>query len=1217
MRPGVPWSVKGIDDEARQAAKSAAREAGLTLGQWLNTVIKESADGDYGAQAGHQQSPHTSHHSDDEIKDRLDKLADQLSSLTQQGQDTAVARFMQPAEPVAPAESGAIEAIVGRIDTNERRADTGFAEINERLRDLAEQLSALPASGLPERPEDVPGFTALETALRNIVDHIEQSEQRSSESLAGIQQQMAEIAARATDTQNEVVSSTVPAIASLEQRFLDLAERVKSAQPDQTGEIRDYVDTSLAKLSQRIDAVRHSADAVADQAQSIARQSASEYSEKLEVRLRSVVDQALAAQAPAPDITGLQKEIESLNQRVDDIKAETASERDVQALQTAIEKLSQQIDAGPDLSPVSELDKRLGELASQIEQSKGDDGLGSQVGELARHVQDLDARVQEALAGDDQTSGNDAIAAQIASVNDRLAATEQKLGHLETIDRSIAQLFDSIEQNRAWAKEVAEEAASRIAQQTSAEPNPDQFAPSSELQALKEGLGAVRASAELSDKRNQETLEAVHDTLEQIINKLADVERSAPTASAPLRDVAPDNELVAPEDTSMQAMSQVSPPLDPAEQATPASNPFAQFAEQANDANGTMQAQQARAAPDPDFVLPPDPFSSTSQSAEPAPQPAAAMSEPLGQVPDSIVAAPEEAMPPEQPVATVPPLSEPPVQPPLDVEREDFIAAARRAAQTAAPQNRASLLGNLNIGASGTQLGATAPDAEDEKSGSIFSLPFLRRGKAAQTEEPPQPHAAAGTVTEPAEAQADAAVNGKRRQLILAGLIVLAAVSAYSMSGYNKKPAAPKPVTPAPSATEQETGDLQQLKDSLLQARRTLAATTDESPALQPLTQSTTRSDRTAKANRMADLVSLSPGPVESQPSVPLPSADPVQTASFGTLAVNPSKSDSDISEKSGAMPAAAPRAPATDPDAQQSPGQLPEAIGSESLRKAAMGGDANAQFVIASRYLDGKLVPQDFKEAANWYRKAAAQGLAPAQYRLGTMFERGRGLPKDMTAARLWYERAAERKNVKSMHNLAVIYSNNQGGDAQFELAAKWFTMAAGHGLRDSLYNLAVLHERGLGVPEDMNEAYFWFGVGARHGDADAGAKFASVKRQVPDADRAKLDARIAAWAPEKPDASGNLVSITDPSWNVSAGPKPAPQPTADETPAVQVSNADLILKAQQLLSDMGYDVGPQDGVMGSRTANAVRLYQLQTGQQVNGTVSEELIQNLEAPRG
>ena len=38
-----PWSVKGVEPEAREAAKIAARRAGLTIGAWLNQMIRAAA----------------------------------------------------------------------------------------------------------------------------------------------------------------------------------------------------------------------------------------------------------------------------------------------------------------------------------------------------------------------------------------------------------------------------------------------------------------------------------------------------------------------------------------------------------------------------------------------------------------------------------------------------------------------------------------------------------------------------------------------------------------------------------------------------------------------------------------------------------------------------------------------------------------------------------------------------------------------------------------------------------------------------------------------------------------------------------------------------------------------------------------------------------------------------------------------------------------------
>ena len=43
MKSGIPWSIRGIDEEARQAALEAARQAGLSLNEWLNQAITKHA----------------------------------------------------------------------------------------------------------------------------------------------------------------------------------------------------------------------------------------------------------------------------------------------------------------------------------------------------------------------------------------------------------------------------------------------------------------------------------------------------------------------------------------------------------------------------------------------------------------------------------------------------------------------------------------------------------------------------------------------------------------------------------------------------------------------------------------------------------------------------------------------------------------------------------------------------------------------------------------------------------------------------------------------------------------------------------------------------------------------------------------------------------------------------------------------------------------------
>jgi TPR repeat protein len=57
MAMSAPWSIKGVDFKAREAAKIMARRSGLTLGEWLNRAILDEAAKPAGAAADMGLSP--------------------------------------------------------------------------------------------------------------------------------------------------------------------------------------------------------------------------------------------------------------------------------------------------------------------------------------------------------------------------------------------------------------------------------------------------------------------------------------------------------------------------------------------------------------------------------------------------------------------------------------------------------------------------------------------------------------------------------------------------------------------------------------------------------------------------------------------------------------------------------------------------------------------------------------------------------------------------------------------------------------------------------------------------------------------------------------------------------------------------------------------------------------------------------------------------------
>jgi TPR repeat protein len=59
--------------------------------------------------------------------------------------------------------------------------------------------------------------------------------------------------------------------------------------------------------------------------------------------------------------------------------------------------------------------------------------------------------------------------------------------------------------------------------------------------------------------------------------------------------------------------------------------------------------------------------------------------------------------------------------------------------------------------------------------------------------------------------------------------------------------------------------------------------------------------------------------------------------------------------------------------------------------RSKAVGGDAEAQFIVGDCYDHGHAVQKDFVETIKWYRKSAAQNYAAAQFNLCLCYVMGR----------------------------------------------------------------------------------------------------------------------------------------------------------------------------------------------------------------------------------
>src|SRR6185295_14157878 len=251
MKSGIPWSVKGIEPDVREAAKDAARRSGLTLGEWLNAAIIERAE------AAPIQPSRFIH---PRVRERLDSITEELAMMTAERPQGTHGRYV---ESLAPQNEFRInyDAVIDRIENGERYVSEALASVNERLQSLKQQVVELAGAGT--RVSDDANYMALEAALRNIVGHLEVSERRTHEALKSVEDRVAVLAltepANAGIHQDEAEGR----FQQVESQLTELAGRVDVLARDRSRSNQDVLQQSLAKLADRIEWVHRSAETTA------------------------------------------------------------------------------------------------------------------------------------------------------------------------------------------------------------------------------------------------------------------------------------------------------------------------------------------------------------------------------------------------------------------------------------------------------------------------------------------------------------------------------------------------------------------------------------------------------------------------------------------------------------------------------------------------------------------------------------------------------------------------------------------------------------------------------------------------------------------------------------------------------------------------------------------------------------------------------------------
>lgn len=1102
-----------MDPAVRERAEAAARRAGMSLADWLNSTIGESpvappmhgyADHAspyetpqprYQARPSHAQRtampqrpamamPQREAAEVADIHQRLDAIARQIEEFSRpqqrSGNEPAVARQLNDA-------ISRLDARLSQISEQPQRQPSHYDPRPNP--DLVERAANQVYSAAPSADPFSLDFAVAEISARQdeldtpprmapryappIAPHV--TPPPPMPDMSGLERQLSQITSK-IDALQRPDSSVEKSIATFRSDLAEIRNAVTDALPRRAIE---SIENEIRALARRIDDNKQSgidADVLSN----------------LETALGDI-HKTLKALTPAEQLAGFDEAIRNLGSKIDQIVrssdnpgtleqldgaiaalraivSNVASNEVVGRLSDDVQRLSAKVDQlaqSSDNSMFAALEARIMTLTTTLEnrdrpQAANSDNLESALAALAQRLDHLPV-------GNDQSSAFTHLEQRVSYLLERMESVNDPRANFGRVEDGLQDILRHLERQQTMFAAALS----------------DSRAESGLVESFKRELSDMRFSQSETDRHLQDSMEVVHSTLGHVVDRLAKIEGDLRTATAqPAMQPAP---AAAPKPPAPQPSPQQQAPIQPAIAAPPRPqmpNPV--------KPQGAAPSQVEVRPPQTHFDAAPRDFAATAISSEPAP---------AFQVPRAIseILDPKPAQKPAAPPVTVerPASPRPMVDPQLPPDHP-LEPGTRPQGRGASPSER--------IAASEDAISEIAGAAPEPASASSFIAAARRAAQAAaSTGEKPKGAKPAPQVDGD---KGPSTFGSKIRSLLVGASVVVIVLGSFKMAMTLLDESGSQPPMAANSHSQPLYLDTPKAEEA-----------PSQSPAPSIGAPSTSIGKQSAAAPQAAP-VETAPQPAAVPQAAPIPFISPDVTGSIG---------------------APQPAGPALLPPSGQKLGnvtipageKLPDGIGGAGLRNAALKGDATAAFEIGVRYAEGRGVPQNYEEAAKWYDRAAQAGVVPGMFRLGTLYEKGLGLKKDWEISRRYYMQAAERGNAKAMHNLAVLDADGGTRGANYKSASLWFRKAADRGVADSQFNLGILYARGIGVDQNLAESFKWFSLAAAAGDVDAGKKRDDVAKRLDPQSLAAAKLAIQTFVPEGQPEDAVNVAVPAGGWD------------------------------------------------------------------------------------
>jgi localization factor PodJL len=1019
MNSRVSWSVEGIDPFVRERAEAAARRAGMSLNDWLNSTIGDATPPNFHMTQDrrpvlpHQQTPDFA-----DIHQRLDAITRQIEQIScptprndgPRGEpgvarqlndaisrlDARLSQISNPASAKqAPrqdkqhqtemVERAAAQVYRPSPSLNPASLDFAIAEIAARQNELdsAAPRPMPPRNAFPTTPAmpSGPDFSTLERHLFKITSQIEALQRPD-----GIEQSIAAFRGELTEIRH-AITEAMPrrAIESIENEIRSLSRRIDDTR--QSG-----IDSqALAGIERALGEIREvlrsltPAEQLAGYDEAIRNLGA-----KLDLILRSNDDPSAVRQ--------LEGAIAALRAIVSNVASNDALARlsdDVHTLSAKVDLLAR---SESHADSFSILEQRIAALTSTLE-NRERPPAGESAEHLESAVRALSDRLDRMPVGNDSASAFAHLEQRVTYLLERLEASSDHRGNLGRVEDGLQDILRHLETQQASFAALAESSRNAAAP-------PD----SGLIDIVKRELSDIRFSQLETDRQTQDSLEAVHNTLGHVVDRLAIVEgdlravRIQPVAPPPETPPAPPPVLpraVAPPVAMPPGLKPELPNPAAAQAhfvAAPrdfhvAQAPMLAAASVAPKATSEIQephAVEPRAAIEPD--LPPD------HPLEPGTRPTARLASSSERI-----AASESA------------ISQLPAGARQPASASSFIAAARRAAQAASATTHGNKAGR-------GPLKNAAGDRVNESSTITSKIRSLLVGASVVV-------IVLGTFR-----MAMTLLDGSSAPL-------LPSMESSSEPQPSAQPPADeiaRPATPAPtmpSMTSPTPIGRQSLNGS--------APNGPDNSALLAIPQTTaTPSIQPISSGDITGAIPAAPAPPLSRKLgwVQVPPTERLPDAIGGpVLRTAALKGD----------PAAAYEIGVRYAEGKGVASNFDEAA--KWYERAAQAGVVPAIFRLGTLYEKGLSVKKDPDIARHYYVHAAERGNAKAMHNLAVLDADGGGKGADYKSASEWFRKAANRGVADSQYNLGILYARGIGVEQNLAESFKWFSLAAAQGDADA----------------------------------------------------------------------------------------------------------------------------------------------------------------------